>query len=155
MIPAPLKIVKLLLAEFAFAAGSGTRSAAPGLESTSGPNGALHQNLEHSTSLDHDELDDDLMDDDEDDDWEDDDQYGLGSSGAADFGLGTSKEALMAYADAGSERTTRRGPDMETRGYLMEFFGAAGRGQFKDWDQIVAALKPEEREILGAVGAVG
>lgn len=100
-----------------------------------------------------------LDDDDEDDDWEDDDQYGLGSSSslaaAAEFGLGSSKEALMAYADAGSEAVSRRGPDLETRGYLLEFFAAARRGQFVGWEQILGALKSEEREILAAAEKMG
>lgn len=118
IIPAPLKILKVLVEELLSASGN-ARSLSSAAAAAA-------------------ELADDAGNNSEDGDWEDDpDEF--------DLGLPGTKAELMAYAgeDGG---TGNRQRDDETQAYLMEFFrGMAGDAAFRE---VFGRLSPEEQEKL-------
>ncbi|KAF2089211.1 ARM repeat-containing protein [Saccharata proteae CBS 121410] len=92
MIPAPLKILKVLVEELLSASGSGNMRAM--------------ENAAAAAEL--------ADDDDEDEEWEDDPTE-------LDLGLGSTKAELMAYGDESSVFGGRQRDD-ETQAYLIQFF---------------------------------
>lgn len=125
IIPAPLKIIKVLIEELS--------------PSALDPSSALL----NSTSLDADD-DEPASDADDDADWEDD-------PNELDLGLGATKAQLMAYADAdGPGAGGSRLRDDETQAWLLQWFAAqASSARFAEW---FAALSPEDQEKLRAFG---
>ncbi|KAI5298694.1 hypothetical protein KEM55_003052, partial [Ascosphaera atra] len=99
LVPAPVKIVKVLVEELASAAG-GNFSDARALASAGAG---------------------ELESEDEDDEWEDVNE-GAGTGGVVDLNLGVTKQSLMGYlADTGS--ASSRGADDETLAFLKGFYG--------------------------------
>lgn len=94
IIPAPLKIVKVLVEELI--------SAAPG---------SAHRSVENITAAELEQADDAGSDD---SGWEDDE-------GFLDLGAGVTKESLMAMAADDAPSKVR---DDETQGFLLAWFGA-------------------------------
>lgn len=118
IIPATLKIVKILVEELSSASGARDFRGVPG------GNGA---------GLD------DLESDDENDDWED------VPSNVLDLGLGITKQELMGFAaeDADGSLATRQRDD-ETQAFLIDFFrDAASKPGFQE---VFASLTPAEQE---------
>ncbi|KAJ9667483.1 hypothetical protein H2201_002352 [Coniosporium apollinis] len=119
IIPAPLKILKVLVEELLSASGD-PRSLSGAAASAA-----------HNTDLADD------ADNSEDGDWEDDPDE-------LDLGLPGTKAELMAYA--GEDGGSGRQRDDETQAFLMEFFrGIAGDAAFRE---VFGALSPEEQERL-------
>lgn len=126
MVPAPLKIVKLLVDELSAASG--------------GRAGALDGAGTAEAVADAEDGDDD---DDEDGEWEDEpsafDSFG---------GLGASRAELLAYAEE-SPLSTRQHDD-QTQDYLREWFTQVGSEP--GFDQVFAALTEAEQEKLRRLG---
>lgn len=123
MVPAPLKIVKVLVEELASASGEGHISSL-------GANAALD-----------DEEDEEDVEDGQDEDWED-------EPNLFDLGLGTTKAELMSFAE--ETPASQRRADDETQEFLMEFFRRAAREQgFAD---VFQALTTNEQEKLRKLG---
>lgn len=140
IIPAPLKILKLLIEELTSAQGKsgaaslevgGTAAAAAAAE-------AMGKEASKEATGEKAEGDDD--DDEDDSGWEDENDDIL------DLSLGATKNDLFSYLDGGP--ANRRTRDDETQAYLTEFFLRAARedtGGFKGWyDQ----LTPVEQQKL-------
>jgi hypothetical protein len=121
IIPAPLKIVKLLIEELSSASGM----LPPGTPGSAAAAAAA------SIVAELDEADADkggLNDDDDDDGWED-------EPGTIDLGLGSTKADLMALGGEGAGGGSRQRDD-ETQQYLSEFFVRAAHDNlagFADW----------------------
>lgn len=126
VIPAPLKIIKVLIEELS--------------PSALDPSSALL----NSTSLDAADGEPASDADDDDADWEDD-------PNELDLGLGATKAQLMAYAEAdGPSAGGSRLRDDETQAWLLQWFAAqASSARFAEW---FAALRPQEQEKLRAFG---
>lgn len=118
IIPAPLKIIKLLIEELSSASGM----LPPGTPGSAAAAAAANIVAEL------DEADADKGGDDDDDDWED-------EPGTLDLGLGSTKADLMGLAGEGGAGSTRQRDD-ETQQYLTEFFVRAAQDNlagFADW----------------------
>lgn len=126
IIPAPLKIIKILVEEL--------------LTSNSG-NVTAHTGADGATNDDN---NDEGGDDDE--DWEDDPNDFL------DLGAGMTKAQLMAYGEEDGPGTGgfERGRDDETQSYLLQFFREQGRDE--RFAGTFAELTEEEREKLRRMG---
>jgi hypothetical protein len=126
IIPAPLKILKVLIEELLSASGLNTSSS----------------NLASAAQ--------DYLDEEDDDGWED-----LPSSAnlTFDLGLGSTKESLMAFGN-GEGRFDRQRDD-ETQGYLIEFFVRAGRENIAGFEGWYAGLTDDERRKLEVVAGGG
>jgi importin-9 len=119
IVPASLKILKVLIQEIVSA--SGTRSAA-----------GVAAGLARAAA--------DLDEDDGDDTWEDDpDAVDLG------LGFGASKEQLLAL---GMDTGPNREQDDETLAYLTEFFVVAGRDNVANFVEWYKMMTDEERQKL-------
>lgn len=122
MVPAPLKILKVLVEELGSAGGDGQINVA-------GTNGLL------------DDDDEDDVEDEEDGDWED-------EPNMFDLGLGTTKAELMAFANE-TPAAQRRGDD-ETQAFLVEFFHRAAREEtFMAMFQALTTTEQEKLRVLG------
>jgi importin-9 len=139
IIPAPLKILKLLIEELTSAQG---KSGAASLEvggSAAAAAAAEAMGKEASKAASGERADGE-NDDDDDSGWEDENDDIL------DLSLGATKNDLFSYLDSGP--ANRRSRDDETQAYLTEFFLRAARedtGGFKGWyDQ----LTPTEQQKL-------
>ncbi|KAF4126487.1 importin-9 [Geosmithia morbida] len=120
IIPAPLKIVKLLIDELLSA--SGARSMANATSGALGGSGGAGGDLDS---------------DDDDEGWEDDDD-------TLDMGLASTKADLMSFIEGPGLRQ----PDDETQSFLTDFFLACGRdntANFQDW---YGMLTDEEKNKL-------
>ncbi|KAL1888827.1 hypothetical protein Sste5346_009305 [Sporothrix stenoceras] len=141
IIPAPLKIVKLLIEELTSAQG---KSGAASLEvGGSAAAAAAAEAMGKDATKEAgagDENGDGEDDDDDDSGWEDE------TDDILDLSLGATKNDLFSYLDGGP--ANRRSRDDETQAYLTEFFLRAARedaGGFKSWyDQ----LTPTEQQKL-------
>ncbi|KAK2789179.1 hypothetical protein FQN53_002404 [Emmonsiellopsis sp. PD_33] len=126
IIPAPLKIIKVLAEELVSATGN--RELDP---SSAAAQAAL----------------DEAGSDDENDDWED-----IPASQTLDLGLGITKQELMGYAaeDGAGGSVFMRQRDDETLAFLMGFFRevAAGPG----FQEVFNALNAREQEALRGLG---
>lgn len=119
IIPAPLKILKVLVEELLSASGNPRT-----LSSAAAAAGELADDADNNNNS-------------EDGDWEDDPDE-------LDLGLPATKAELMAYA--GEDGGSGRQRDDETQAFLMEFFrGIAGDAAFRE---VFAGLSPEEQERL-------
>lgn len=124
IIPASLKIVKVLVEELlsASGAGAGTQSA-----------------IDAATAAAEDDEEEEISDN---DDWEDED------NGFLDLGAGMTKEQLMAYAADDGPMSRRQ--DDETQALLLQFFrGQAQKAEFQD---VFHALTPDEQDKLRSMG---
>lgn len=121
-VPAPLKIVKVLIEELAAASGNKEIDAAQAAA------------LEDAAS------------DDGDDDWEDEPGQIL------DLGLGMTKQQLMSFGEEGGSETTFgvRRRDDETQAFLADFFRRVS--QRPGFQEVFAALTADERAKLQALG---
>lgn len=130
-IPAPLKMLKVLVEELGSPGGDERISSL-------GARGVIADGAEE------DDEDDDFGDDDEegDADWED-------EPNLFDLGLGSTKAELMAFAEE-APASQRRQPDDDTQAYLAEFFRrAAGEASFAE---MFRALSAEEQAKLRRLG---
>lgn len=86
-----------------------------------------------------------FADDDEEDEgsWED-------VPSILDLGLGSTKEQLMQYGEAGFARQR----DDETQAYLSEFFLKAGREDLSGFNGYYVALSDDEKVKLSTIGHV-
>lgn len=120
MVPAPLKIIKVLVEELAAASGSKEIDAATAAA------------LEEEAS------------DDDDDEWED---MPSNSNTLVDLSLGITKQELMAFGEGGTEGVFGvRKRDDETQGFLVDFFRQASAKP--GFQEQFAALTPDEQEKL-------
>ncbi|EEH18389.2 hypothetical protein PABG_00952 [Paracoccidioides brasiliensis Pb03] len=136
IVPAPLKIIKVLAEELVSAAGTREMGAAGAAAVTAGAGGA-GGNLDETDS------------DDENDDWEDITPSG---QGVLDLGLGITKQELMGYIceDGARGGVAVRQRDDETLAFLMEFFReVAGTPRFQE---MFVQLSPREQEALRSLG---
>ncbi|KAL1303770.1 hypothetical protein AAFC00_007109 [Neodothiora populina] len=124
IIPASLKIVKVLVEELLSASGNSARQNAL--------DAAAAAELEA-------EEDEDGNADSDNGDWEDE-----ADGGFLDLGSGMTKEQLMAYA--ADDGPVGRRQDDETQAYLLDFFRA--QAQRPEFGQVFAALTPDEQEKL-------
>ncbi|CAK7222933.1 hypothetical protein SBRCBS47491_005032 [Sporothrix bragantina] len=149
IIPAPLKILKLLIEELTSAQGKsgaaslevgGSAAAAAAAEAIGKDADKAAGGGDASGDKPGDGADDD--EDDDDSGWEDDDGDLL------DLSLGATKNDLFSYLDGGAGRRLR---DDETQAYLTEFFLRAARedtGGFKGWyDQLTPAEQQKLNEL--------
>lgn len=112
IIPAPLKIVKLLIDELLSASGA-RNAAAAASAAMAGAGGAGAGGAG------------DLDSDDDDEGWEDDDD-------TLDMGLAATKADLMSFIEGPGQRQ----PDDETQSFLTDFFLGCGRDNtagFQEW----------------------
>ncbi|CAK7564867.1 MAG: hypothetical protein SEPTF4163_002770 [Sporothrix epigloea] len=149
IIPAPLKILKLLIEELTSAQGKsgaaslevGGSAAAAAAAEAMGKETGKAAGIENGGTPGGDGGDDD-DDDDDDSGWEDDDGDLL------DLSLGATKNDLFSYVDGGSSWRLR---DDETQAYLTEFFLRAARENtsgFKAWyDQLTQAEQQKLNEL--------
>lgn len=110
IIPAPLKILKLLIDELLLASGA-----------VSAPTAAANAVSAAAAELEDDDADGDA------DGWED-------EPDTLDLGLGSTKQDLMSYLEGGAASARQR--DDETQAYLTEFFIRAAHENtagFQDW----------------------
>lgn len=121
IIPAPLKIVKVLIEELLSASGHQSAAAA-----------AASAAAEFAD------------DDDADDGWED------VPSSVLDLGLGSTKAELMAWGQPGDGQGSffMRRRDDETQAYLTEFFVRAAREDLAGFNALYGALTEEEKAKL-------
>ena len=154
MVPAPVKIVKLLIEELSSASGgnihldgSTAHVAARALGEADG-SGA---DLRSKNGLGDDDVDDDADandDDDEDDgDWED------VPSSSIDLGLAITKQQLMGGFGDGTNSifSVTRQRDDETQAYLIDFFRDISCRNVGRFQEIYAGLGPKEQEKLQIV----
>ncbi|KGQ01538.1 hypothetical protein PAAG_11775 [Paracoccidioides lutzii Pb01] len=135
IVPAPLKIIKVLAEELVSAAGTREMGAAGAAAVAAGAGGA-GGNLDETDS------------DGENDDWEDIPPSG---QGVLDLGLGITKQELMGYiCEDGARGVAVRERDDETLAFLMEFFReVAGTSRFQE---MFVQLSPREQEALRSLG---
>lgn len=153
IIPAPLKIIKVLVEELSASGGGG----GSGHDLDPATASAAFNNNANGDSDDG--GDDGDFDDDDDDDWEDIPSSSGGGAGAGnilDLNLGITKQELMGFAaegdggdiiDGSSPFTSSRRRDDETQATLAQFFRevALKKPEFREQ---FAALTPAEQERL-------
>lgn len=123
VVPAPVKMVKVLVEELAAASGNKEIDAAAA-------NAAMEE----------------AEDSDDDDEWED-----VPGNNTLDLSLGVTKQELMSFGEGGTEGVFgHRRRDDETQGFLSEFFRHASTKP--DFQQVYAALTPAEQEKLQSLG---
>lgn len=127
IIPAPLKILKVLVEELLSASGLNTSSS----------------NLASAAQ--------DFLDEEDDDGWED---LPSSTNPTFDLGLGSTKNDLMKFGMEGEGRFDRQRDD-ETQAYLIEFFVKAGRENVAGFSGWYQGLTTEEREKLEVVAGGG
>lgn len=130
MIPAPLKILKVLIEELLSASGLPAREGDPSAAAAA------------AATAD--------FDDDDDDGWEDDNDI-------LDLSLGTNKSALMGYLSGDGQLPRER--DDETQTYLTEFFVRAAREDiagFGGWYNMLSDFEKQKlNECANAAAPVG
>lgn len=143
IIPAPLKIVKLLIEELTSAQGKsgaaslevGGSAAAAAAAEAMGKDATKEATGENAEGGDDEDSDDSGWEDETDD--------------ILDLSLGATKNDLFSYLDGGP--ANRRLRDDETQAYLTEFFLRAARedtGGFKSWyDQLAPAEQQKLNEL--------
>lgn len=127
MVPAPLKIVKVLAEELAAASGS--------------------KEIDAATAA---ALEEEASDDDDDDEWEDMPSNNNNNT-LVDLSLGVTKQELMAFGEGGTEGVFGvRKRDDETQGFLADFFRQASSKP--GFAEQFTALTPDEQEKLRSLG---
>jgi importin-9 len=119
MIPASLKILKVLIEELLSASGLPAREGDPSAAAAAAGTAQFD-------------------DDDDDDGWEDD-------TDVLDLGLGSNKSALMGYLSGDGQLPRER--DDETQNYLTEFFVRAARENiagFSDWYNMLSDFEKQK-----------
>jgi len=134
IIPAPVKIVKVLIEELHSAAG-GSNPSNPQLAGSSGASAIDGVEAESSLA--------EAGGSDDGDEWEDDED-------TLDLATGMTKQELMAFGEDGPPGSASRMRDDETQNYLIEFFRRAAQGQ--GFAEVFGALTEDERGKLRAFG---
>jgi len=139
IIPAPIKIIKVLIEELHSAAG-GSNPSNPQLATSGG-----------ATAIDGVDAASSLVEaggvgagsSEDGDEWEDDED-------TLDLATGMTKQELMAFGEDGPPGSASRMRDDETQNYLIEFFRRAAQGQ--GFAEVFSALTEDERGKLRAFG---